>query len=332
MNKKLSNIIKFLLFISIGGLLFYFVYRGSDFKAIFSKMSDIRWGWFGLAVVVMMLSHISRAIRWNLLLESTGDYKPRFLNTFFAVMNMYLVNMLLPRVGEVTRSGVVSRYDKIPLSKVLGTMITERAVDMLMLLIFALTAFIFQGSVIAQFLKENPETKNTLAFLFNPWFWVILVLIIVGGIVFLILLAKGKFDKIKFLSKIGKFVRSFVEGLLSIFKLKRPWAFIGHSIFIFVMYFTMLWLCFPAFSGIRDLSGMAALTIFVAGSLGMVAPAPNGVGAWHFMTIQTMLIYGVARGDAETFALVVHGIQMIMLIIIGGIATLGIPVINRKHL
>lgn len=332
MSKQLTNVLKFFLFAGVGAVLLWLVYRDQDFGELFQKMSEIRWGWFVLAITVMMAAHVSRAIRWNLLLESVGDHKPRFVNTFFAVLVMYFVNLAIPRLGEVTRSGVVSRYDKIPFSKVLGTMVTERATDMVLLLFLTVVVFFLQGSVVGDFIRENPEFKNQIGFLLSWKFWAVLSLIGIVGLYVLVIIAKGKLDKYTLFAKMGAFVRSFVDGIKSIFRLKRPGAFIGHSLFIYVMYFSMLWICFPAFPGIESLGGLSALTIFVAGSYGMVAPAPNGMGAWHFMTIQTMIIYGIPEGDAKLFALVVHGLQMIMLLVAGLIATIGLPLVNKERL
>ncbi len=332
MNKRLANIIKFFLFTGVGVILLWLVYRDQDFGELFEKMRTIRWGWFVLAIVVMMAAHVSRAIRWNLLLESVGDHKPRFVNTFFAVLVMYFVNLAIPRLGEVTRSGVVSRYDKIPFSKVLGTMVTERATDMLLLVLLTVVVFFLQGNVVGDFIRENPEFKEQLGFLLNWKFWLAFGAFVAAGLYVLVIVAKGRLDKYRLFAKTGEFVRSFVDGIKSVFRLKRPGAFIGHSIFIYIMYFSMLWICFPAFPGIESLGGLAALTIFVAGSYGMVAPAPNGMGAWHFMTIQTMIIYGIPEGDAKLFALVVHGLQMIMLLVAGLIATIGLPLVNKERL
>jgi len=331
-NKRIQNILMFIAFMSIGLVLLWLVYRDQDLSEILRKMKDIRWGWFIPALSIAMLSHISRAIRWNLLLESMGNYKPRFLNTFFAVMSMYFVNLAIPRLGEVTRSGIVSRYDKLPFSKVLGTMVTERATDMLVLLIFTLIVVLTKGSEVTSFIMENPGFKENLNFLFSPLFWVGFILIAITGLFLLYYIAKGKLDNYKVFKKTGNFLRNFISGLKAVAYIKHRWKYIAHSLFIFVAYFFMLYACFPAFEGLSQVSPMAVLTIFVAGSFGMVAPAPNGMGAWHFMTIQTMIVFGVLEADAKVFALVVHSLQMIMLVFFGLISVIGLPLINRNRL
>jgi glycosyltransferase 2 family protein len=332
MNNNIKNILKFTIFAGFGILLLWLVYKDQDFSELIQKMGIIRWWWFVPAISVMMFAHVIRAIRWNLLLDSVSDTKPRFINTFFATLIMYFVNLAIPRLGEVTRSGLVSRYNKVPFSKVLGTMVTERATDMLVLIVFTFLVVILQGHVVSDFLSENPEFRENIGFLLDIKFWLIFGLIGLGGLYILYLIAKGRFDKYQLFAKTGEFIRSFMFGIKSIFLLKKPWLFIGHSFFIFILYLLMLWISFHAFPDIPHLNGLAALTIFVAGSYGMVAPAPNGMGAWHFMTIQSMIIYSVPEGDAKLFALIVHSLQMIILIISGLIALIGLPLVNKHQL
>jgi glycosyltransferase 2 family protein len=332
MNKKISNTLKFLLFISIGIVLFWLVYKDQDFVALFHKMKGIKWAWFIPAMIIALFSHIFRAMRWNQLLESMGNYKPRLLNTFFAVMSMYFVNLAIPRLGEVTRSGIVSKYDKLPFSKVLGTMVTERATDFLMLLLLTIVAIIFQGSEITAFIQDNPGFKDNVNFLFSPVFWVVFMLVFIVLIITLYYIAKGRLNKYAIFKKTGDFLRNFYSGIKTITKLKNTWKYILFSVLIFTGYYFMLYMCLPAFDNIPDIGMISMLTVLVAGSYGMIAPAPNGMGAWHFMTIQTMMIFGVLEGDAKLFALVVHSLQTIMLIILGLISVVGLPLINRKQL
>ncbi|MEA3447869.1 MAG: lysylphosphatidylglycerol synthase transmembrane domain-containing protein [Bacteroidota bacterium] len=332
MNKKIKNTLKFLLFIGIGIVLFWLVYKDQDFAALFHKMKAIKWVWFIPAMLVALLSHIFRAMRWNQLLESMGNYKPRLLNTFFAVLSMYFVNLAIPRLGEITRSGIVSKYDKLPFSKVLGTMVTERGTDFLMLVILTAIALIARGSEMTGFISDNPEFKENVSFLFSPGFWILFVLASVVILISLYYIAKGRLDKYKIFKKTGDFIRNFFSGIKTITRLKHTWRYVLLSVLIFVAYYFMLYLCLPAFDDIPSMQMLSILVVFVAGSFGMVAPSPNGMGAWHFMTIQTMMIFGVLEGDAKLFALVVHSIQTIMLIVLGLISVVGLPIINRKQL
>jgi len=328
LKKSVKNIIKTVLFVALGLLLFFFIYKDFDFNELLSELKALNYWWFIPMIAMSIMSHVSRTIRWQMLLESDGG-KTRFLNTFLAVMNGYFANIAVPRLGEVTRCGIVSKYDKQDFSKVLGTMVSERMVDVLMLLLFTILAFFLQTTEIQSFIDSNPDFGSKLDIITS-------IPVIIGGVILaavgfylLILIAKGKFNHIKIFAKISKFITSFWQGILSLKKVKRPGWFIFHSIFIWLMYFFMLYVCFFAFEDF-NLSIFAALTLFVAGSYGMVAPSPNGIGAYHFMIIQTLIIYGISPEKAASFALIVHGLQTSLLVVAGLISFIALPIINKN--
>ncbi len=330
LNKTVKNILKITGFALIGAFLFFLVYRDFDFAELLEKLKTLNYWWFLPMILMGIVSHISRTLRWQMLLESNGE-KTRFLNTFFAVMNGYFANLAVPRLGEVTRCAVVSKYDKINFSKVLGTMVSERLVDVVMLLLITVAAVIFQSGEINRFLSENPDFGKKLEFLLSVPFIVVAIIAGITALFFIIRIAKGKYNHIKLFAKLSAFINNFWQGIISLKKLKKPWLFILHSVIIWAMYFLMMYVCFFAFDGFENLDIFAALALFVAGSFGMIAPSPNGIGAYHFMIIQTLLIYGIAQSDAAGFALIVHGLQTSLLIILGLISFLLIPVINKNN-
>ncbi|MDL2261992.1 flippase-like domain-containing protein [Bacteroidales bacterium OttesenSCG-928-I21] len=329
MKKTLKNIFKFLIFILVGVFLFYLVYRNFDFKSFVNDLSCVNYWWFIPVFLLFILSNASRAIRWQMLLDTSGD-KTRFSNTFFAVLNAYFANLALPRLGEVTRCAVVSKYDNIGFSKALGTMVSERVTDVIMILLLTILAFALQSSEIKTFLVQNPEFGNGIDVFLSPSVIIPVVCIGAGLLYFVILIAKGKFNNIKFFEKIAGFIKGFWVGIISLKDVKRPFLFILHSIFIWVAYFLMLYFSFFAFDGFSHLNILVALTIFVASSFGMLAPSPNGMGAYHFMVIQSLLIYGINNEKAAFFALVVHAMQTLFIVIGGLISIVGIPIINKK--
>lgn len=330
MNKTVKNIFKITFFVLTGAFLFFLVYKDFDFKELFDGLKNLNWWWFLLMFVIGIFSHISRTMRWQMLLESNGE-KTRFLNTFFAVINGYFANIAVPRLGEVTRCAVVSKYDKVNFSKVLGTMVTERIIDVIVLLLITILAVVLQSGEINAFLTNNPDLGKNLEFLISlP---VILGVIIIGiiSILFIVRIAKGKYNHIKVFQKLSNFINNFWKGIISLKTVKRPLIFIFHSFFIWSMYFLMLYVCFFAFEGFENLNLMSALVLFVAGSFGMVAPAPNGIGAYHFMIIQALMIYGISQNDAAGFAFIVHSLQTAGLIIMGVISFVFIPIINKNR-
>lgn len=328
MNKTLKNIIQFALFLGFGALLFWLVYKDTDWQKLVDGIREVNYYWFILILVLGLLSHVSRAIRWNMLIEPLG-YKTRFWNTFFAVMTGYFANLAVPRLGEVARCGVVAKYDKIPISKVLGTMISERVIDMITMLLFLLVAILAEGGFFADFLASNPSIAENMQGIFN---WVTLVILIVmgvGGIFLFYLIMKGKFDRFPFFVKVKIFSRNLFSGLMSVRHVKRKFWFIFHSILIWTLYYLMVVVSLPAFGFTEHLGLQAALLIFIAGSFGMIAPAPNGMGAYHFMVIQVLLMLGIMREDAALFAFLIHSLQTLMLILAGLLSLIMLPLINR---
>ncbi|MDD4150976.1 MAG: lysylphosphatidylglycerol synthase transmembrane domain-containing protein [Bacteroidales bacterium] len=329
MEKKHKNIIKTILFVSIGILLFYLVYKDFDIKTIVAEIKNVNYWWFIPMIIMGILSHVSRSVRWQMLLNSDGS-NVRFANTFMAVLNGYFANIALPRLGEVTRCAIVSKYEKQNFSKVLGTMVSERITDVLMLGAITILAFSLQSTQISQFIANNPDVGVKLQkFISLP---MIIAYIVVGsiGIIFLIRLLKGKLDHLPVFKKLADFIKNFWQGILSIKKVKKPFWYFFHSFFIWAMYFFMLYVCFFAFDGFAELGIIPALIVFVAGSFGMVAPAPNGIGAYHFMIIQTLVLYGIATEKAAAFALIVHGIQTFILVIVGFASFVFLPIINKE--
>lgn len=316
-------------FVLIGAVLFYLVYKDFNFKTFLEDLKYVNYWWFIPAFLLTLLSHASRALRWQMLLNTNGD-KSRFSNTFLAVLNAYFANLALPRLGEVTRCALVSKYDKINFSKVLGTMVSERMVDIIMIFLLAVLAFVLQTAEIKTFIVETPGLGNNLDRLLSPKFIIPLVLACIALLYFVILIVKGKFNYIKFFEKLSNFIKEFWKGLISLKNVKRPFWFIFHSILIWILYFLVFYICFFAFEGFDQLSVLVGLTIFVASSFGMIAPSPNGIGAYHFMVIQTLLVYGINNEKAAFFALVVHSMQTLFSVMGGIISLIAIPVINKE--
>ena len=303
------------------------VYKDQDFKRIKSILTnDVNYFWIVVSLFLGLLSHISRTIRWNLLIEPLGR-KPRILNTFLAVMVGYLMNLALPRMGEISRCGVIARYEKISFTKLVGTVVLERLIDVLMLLILLAIVVLTQFGQVLEFLKNNPEVNEKLQkVIYSP--------ILIGGVLlFLVVLwiSRHKIRESSLMKKAMGFVIQFVEGFRSIGKMKKKGAFIFHSVFIWVLYYLMTYLIFFSFGFTSHLGPLAGLTVFVLGSFGMVAPVQGGIGAWHFMVIEGLALYGVDKADGKVFALLAHGTSTIMLIVLGLIGLIVLPFVNERE-
>jgi glycosyltransferase 2 family protein len=329
MQEKIKSIIRIIAFASIGIFLFWLVYKDQPVDQIITALKGANYFYISLSLVLAFLSHLSRAMRWNILINSMGHY-PKLTNTLFSIFIMYLSNTAIPRSGEVVRCGVLKKYENVPFSQLLGTVIIERAFDFLMLFILLAVVLLTQFGVIGEFIEKNPETGKKLEFLFNMNTWLIifgLFVITVATIYFL----RNKMNHFILVLKIKEFIRNIFEGIKTVKKLEKKWQFIFHSVFIYIMYFVMLYVVFLSFDFTSHLSMMTGLTVFVMASFGMVAPSPGGIGTWHFMVIETLVIYGVQKTpDANAFAFAAHGSMTLLLIVGGLISLILLPIYNKS--
>ncbi|WP_340114576.1 lysylphosphatidylglycerol synthase transmembrane domain-containing protein [Maribellus mangrovi] len=327
MKKTVLKILQFLAFFAVGAFIFWLIYKDQDIEHIKSVLkNNVNYWWVVLSLFLGLLSHISRTLRWGLMIEPVS-HKPRFINTFLAVMVGYLMNLALPRMGEVSRCGVLARYEKISFTKLLGTVVAERLVDMISLLILLAIVILSQFGHMLRFMQENPEIKDKLlAAISSPWLIIGVVVVIIGFYIF-----RKQFKDTRFFRKIMEVIHNFKVGFISIRNIKKKGWFYFHSVFIWLMYYVMLYVIFFAFDFTRDLGPIAGLTTFVLASFGMVAPVQGGIGAWHFMAKEALSLYGVPNENGIIFAFVAHTSMTGMIIIIGIISILILPFINRRN-
>ncbi|WP_159518391.1 lysylphosphatidylglycerol synthase transmembrane domain-containing protein [Sunxiuqinia indica] len=325
MKQKIVKTLKFLAFLALGILLFWLVYKDQDVDRLKSVLkNDVNYWWVWLSLFFGLLSHISRTMRWNLMIEPLGK-KPRLLNTFLAVMVGYLMNLVFPRMGEISRCGVLARYEKMSFTQLIGTVVVERIIDVIMLLILTFIVIVGQFGQVIQFLENNPDVKEKLnSVALSPW-----AVLSVISVIIVLYLMRNKLLRSSLFEKVRGILIKFAEGVKSIKAMRNKWAFIAHSIFIWGMYYLMLYVVFFSFDFTSHLSMIAGLTTFVLGSYGMVAPVQGGIGAWHFMVVQALMVYGIDKADGMVFALLAHTSMTAMMIIVGLISLLVLPFINR---
>ncbi len=325
---KIKTIIKYLFFLGIGIFLFSRVYKEYDLTGFMVTLKGLKWGWVFLSLIIGLLSHLSRAIRWNMLIEPLG-YNSKLYNTYLSVLILYATNLIIPRGGELARCTILSRYEKIPFGKLVGTVVTERATDTLLLLILVVSTIFSQIGVFKQFMENNPAFGQNFGFIFSAWFWILSILI---GISSLVAFWKLRYHlkKIKFISKIYDLLFNFFEGIKSIRNLKNPGRYILHSLLIYVFYFLMMYVVFYAYEPTNNLTMLAGLTAFIMGGLAMLMPVQGGIGAWHFMVIETLSIYGLSKVHGQDYALISHTSMSLMILIAGAVSFMLLPILNRK--
>ena len=318
MNSKLISYLKYLLLLTVAFGLLAFAFRGVSVGKIIHDMLQANIFWVLLSASFSIIAFISRAYRWNLLIESV-EYSPPLKKTTYAMMVGYFANLAFPRIGEVTRCGSLSKAESIPFSPLLGTVIVERVIDVISLFICLLLAAILEYKRLGNFLSDNiinPMIGKFRQLTGSP-------LLIIAAVVFILGLSFAIFYFIKRSGRKGKelkivhVIKDLVNGMRSVTKLKRPWLFIFHSVFIWFLYFMSTYVCLFALPSTSHLGLSAALFLLVAGGLGMSAPVQGGIGAYHLLVSQGLMLYGLSQQDGLTFATLIHTLSLVLVVLFG---------------
>jgi uncharacterized protein (TIRG00374 family) len=335
MIKKALNILKYLAFLSVGIFVFWWVYKDEPLSKYKSTFSNLNYYWIFISIFLNMLSQISRAMRWNMLIKPMG-YEPKLYNSYFSVVLMYFVNLLLPRAGEVFRCTILSRYEKIPFAKLAGTVFVERMADFITLMLLAVFIVLSQFGVFVSFFNTHEavrENFNNLLSGRNIALGIGIVLLLILAFLFINFYFKkhNTNNDSSFFKKFRLIKQNFILGIKSIAKLENKWLFVGHTLFIFVMWLFMLYVIFLAYEPTSHLSIETGMITFVMGGLAMLAPVQGGIGPWHFMVYETLFIYGIDKADGKVFALVAHTSTNLIYLILGLAAFIILPLINGSR-
>lgn len=309
----------------------YLALRGTNIKDLADKFKGAHYGYVFLSLIPAMLAFMSRAWRWKIMLHPLG-YKPKFKNAFYALMVGYLANLALPRLGEVSRSVALNRAEKIPLDRILGTVIAERAVDVVSLLICIVLALILEFETISSFIM-NALVQPLLAKIstaVNSGLFYVMFAFIILAIVAVVLIVRKRKSETSLMNKITLFLKGIWAGLTSIMKMKNHNAFILHSVFIWVMYWLSPYICFFALDATSFLDMKAAIFVLVIGGIGMSAPVQGGIGAFHLLVISGLSLFKIMEADAKTYAIILHESQMLVVILVGSISLLMLS-LNQKQ-
>ena len=327
MKKIIKKALKVVFPLALGGFILFWVYRDFDFSRAWEVLAHgMNYWWMLLTLVFGVLSHIFRGWRWKLTLEPLGAY-PKTSDCVNAVFVSYAANLVVPRVGEVSRCGVLAKYDGVSFTKSLGTVVTERLIDMLCVGLIIGATLLLQMKVVKNFFAQTGTNLDSVLDLFtSPYFYIILVCVIAVGVLLYYLMRT-----LSFFEKVKGIVLNVWEGILSLRNVKNIPLFILYTFLIWFCYFLQFYLSFYCFDFSRDLSLGAAMAMFTAGSIAVVVPTPNGAGPWHFAIISMMVIYGVSKTDAGIFALLVHGIQTFLIILLGIYGLTALSFTNKKQ-
>ncbi len=330
MKKTLRIILNFVIFPSIGIILLYLAFKDIDIQKLWNDIKSANFYWVGLSLVFALLGFVSRALRWVLLIEPLG-YKPSSKNTILAVFIAYFANIAMPRLGEITRCGSLSKTDNIPMDKLIGTVITERVIDFITLLILIAFVLIIKFKQVGGFFADQIFNPLYDKYFSSVTFWVIIFSALIFSVVFLFFMREKLLGN-KLFQKINNFIKGLFTGLKSVFKMKKLGLFLLHTVFIWTMYVSMTYVVFFAIEPTKDLTLIDSFFILTIGGLGMSAPVQNGFGAYHWIVSLGLMLYGISQADGLLYATICHESQTLMVLVLGPVAMLLVFLTNKKKL
>jgi glycosyltransferase 2 family protein len=348
LRAHLKNILRFGIYLGTGLAILYLVYNRQNkaYQAkcqldgldagdcqltdkILADFGTANWEWIALVLILFMVSNISRAVRWNMLLEPLS-IRPSFANSFFTVMIGYFANLGLPRIGEVVRAATLARYEKAKTNQVMGTVVIDRMLDGLTMLLVVGLAILLDGRRILDYLARNADIGSIQDLLLSPFLWVLAFL--GGGLFYTLYRYRDRYARHPFALRVLELLRGFRDGLVTVAKVKRPGWFLFHSVMIWAMYYLMTVVCFQAFEQTRHLGLVAGLTTFVFGTFGVVIPAPGGMGTFQFLVSEALVMYDIPGEDGFSFSMILFfSIQIFCNIFFGLLGLLLLPVLNRRR-
>ncbi len=320
--KPLLNILKYALLLAVSGALMVYAVRGQDLSRIGHYIRTANYFWLGLTMALSVLGYFSRAYRWQMQLTASR-HKTAFWDVYHAMMVGYLANLVLPRMGEVIRCSVLRRSSRVPVEVSLGTVVTERVIDVLVLASLLAATLLLDFHTFWAFVTDKilAGRYDALARNRTPLLWAAGL----GGL--LLALAAGalvrnleRLRQHRLFARAAVFAKGLLAGVFSIRRMERKGVFLAHTAFTWAVYFLMDYLaffCFPETYGLGWRAGLAVLTF---GAFGMAAPVAGGIGPFHLLVQSTLVAYGVSLEAGIAFALVVHGAQTLLVAVLGGIS------------
>ena len=293
----------------------WYTFSNLPIDDILPYFKQANYGWIGFGIFCGFLSHLSRAYRWKYQLQPLG-YTAKFPNRLMAVFIAYLSNYGIPRSGEVLRAAVLTNYEDVPFEKAFGTIVAERIADTIILLGIVSITLILQFDFIFEILESSFQPQK-------------IIMVGVLGVLFLgLVIWYLKISKSRIALKIKSFIKGLLEGVFSIFKMKHKWAFIGHTLFIWVMYVMMFYI--TIFS-VQDLDGITVgpmLIAFIAGSF-TIAATNGGIFVFPLAVAAAFSLFGIPENPSIAFGWIMWTSQTLMIIILGSLSFLLLPIYNR---
>lgn len=330
MNKKVFSIIQYVIFLGGGLALVWWQLKGmkpAEKEEFYSALSNAKY-WVAVPVLIMsLLSHLSRSMRWKILLEPLG-YNPKLKNVFAVTMVGYLANSAVPRLGEVLKCTFLARYENLKVDKLVGSIILERIFDLICFVIFIAITVLIQIELVGDFFKNQLVSLSNNS---GNNLWIKVALFLIFGLV-LILLTRYVFKKYpekKIIKKIRGFIAGLIQGFSAIMKLKRRKEFLAHTVFIWTMYLLQIYVGFSAMESTSGLGLQAAFSVLTLATVAMIV-TPGGIGSFPIFVMQTLVIYHISEPYGKAFGWLLWGANTLIYIVFGLASLLLLPYLNRN--
>ncbi|WP_425392809.1 lysylphosphatidylglycerol synthase transmembrane domain-containing protein [Ekhidna sp.] len=321
MSKNLIALLKVLISVGLAGILLYLVFRNVEWVTFWERAKSVDYTWVIISILLSIVAYIARAYRWNILLEPLG-YSLKTSRTTIAVLIGYLANLALPRLGEITRCGVLKRNDNVSMPNALGSVVTERIIDVLTLFFLIIISLIVESDRLIQFMTGAYKDLNIP----NYVWWIVAMVTLVGGILFIYFIKKQK----QFKGKLSGLIRSFMEGVFSLKDIKRPLGFIVSTVVLWVVYFLMSYIIVFSLPETRHLGLGAGFMLLITGGIALSIPVQSGFGTYHGMIAGMLLLYAIDETTGIFLATLLHTSQIVAIAIFGSIALVISFLMRRK--
>ena len=312
-NKPLKKALNIALPFVLGGGILWWMYRDTDFQAMEETvLNNMNWGWMLFSLLFGITAQVFRGIRWKQTLEPLKEY-PKTIDCIHAVFISYASSLIIPRSGELSRCGVLAKYDGTSFFKALGTVVTERIIDSLLILCITAIVILSQIPIFTSFFDHTGTDLNDILHGFTATGYIVTALCLIITILFLWFALK----KFTFMTKLREMMNKVKEGILSLKDVRHKGLFAFYTIAIWLSYFLHYWITFKCFDFTENLGFTVAIVSFIVGSISVIVPTPNGAGPWYFAVKTILILYGVADTNAVAFVLIVHTIQTALVPLLG---------------
>jgi len=325
MDRK--RVVRSAVFLIVGVGLLWLVFRDTKLDQLYNELNKINPFWIGVSILINILSQFVRAVRWKMLFKPM-KYNPRTTNIFLSVIVLAFTNQVIPRGGEIARLGIINRYEKIPLAKLFGTALVERLTDLFILFLIFTALLVWKMPLIIRIIELPEVSMQNLSFSS--------VMIIIGSsvaffiVVWLLLRRFNVFER--FRDKLQKVGRDIKEGFTSLYKIKGKIWYLALSLLIYVLWLLMFYVLIFAYPPMKEVSFTAAAFTFGVATSAFLLPIQSGMGAWHFLAIQSLMLFGIGHDTAAVFALMAHAVTNLVHLPLGAIAFAILPFVNKKRI